>query len=90
MKKILVSVAVVSIVAVAAFNLNLNIQKHSDSLLSLAHTEALASGESGNSVKCYDKIHQSPGHVVVYCPSCSIIEGCEPDFLSYSSTCADY
>jgi len=52
MKKILVSVAAISIVTVAALNLNLNMQKDAANLLTLANTEALATPEYSTDYSC--------------------------------------
>lgn len=52
MKKILFSVAVVSIASVVGLNLNLNTQKSAENLLVLANTEALAQNEGGGR-QCY-------------------------------------
>lgn len=72
MKKMLFSVAVLSIVAVAALNLNLNAQKHSDSLLTLANSEALASGESGSYLFCYKTLQYEEGAKTQKCIECVI------------------
>ncbi|MEA4840244.1 MAG: NVEALA domain-containing protein [Bacteroidales bacterium] len=45
MKKTFASFAIMSIVAVIAFNLNLNTKNDINNVLTLANTEALASGE---------------------------------------------
>jgi len=45
MKKIFVSIAVVSILAIIALNVNINIHKGTNNSLTLANAEALADGE---------------------------------------------
>jgi len=52
MKKILFSVAAMSIVALLAFNLNLNTQKDAANLLTLENAEALAETEYSTDYSC--------------------------------------
>jgi len=46
-KKILGGIIFVAIMAIATFNINLNLENSKQSLLTLANIEALAQGESG-------------------------------------------
>lgn len=86
MKKRILSVAIVTAVAVAAgwnFNQSKNEVELSD--LALANVEALASGEDGTGV-CYNTITSKEGARVRYCPTCSWEDGTDP-WYAISSKC---
>jgi hypothetical protein len=56
-KKIFGGIAVVAIAAVAAWNVNINMNTSNLSDVSLINIEALANNESGNTSGCYSTVH---------------------------------
>lgn len=61
-KKIFGSIAVLAIVAMATFNIDLNFNQQSDmSLLALTNVEALAQSESGGTVYCQKVCYKVSG-----------------------------
>lgn len=86
-KKITGAVAVFAIVAMAAFNINVN---NNDELsgMTLANIEALASGETGESGtgECWKTITEQAGSRVLYCGSCKWMDGAK-SWVSGKGTC---
>lgn len=75
MKKIFVSVAILAITAVAAFNVNFNCQEDSVATLGIANVEALANDESVAGKTCYKSITTKASSQVIYCGTCTWVPG---------------
>lgn len=77
-KKIFGGILAVAIAALAAVNVNINNESEDAlSALSLANVEALASGEEeeDEGKTCYNSITTKEGSQVLYCQSCSWVDG---------------
>lgn len=87
-KKILGGFTIAFIAAVAAFNINFNMNENNElSAISLANVEALADGEGGDGgQKCWKTITSKEGSQVLYCGTCSWVSGTF-SWVSGSSTC---
>jgi len=78
-----------AIVAVAAFDLNLNMNK-SDKLssLALANIEALAQNESSIKKECWKSVTTKENTQVFYCGTCSWVPGTY-SWTSGTDTCSE-
>ena len=76
-KRILGAVAVIAIVAMAAFNMNVSADNSDFSALTLSNVEALASGEADSKkYKCYSILDGSGQSIS--CSTCQMASGTPP------------
>jgi len=87
MKKILISVAIIAIAAVAAFNVNFYSQENSLAKIGLANVEALADGESVSGETCYNTITTLESSWILYCGTCTYLKNSTKTLTSGKGTC---
>ena len=85
-KNFLFAAIVVAVIGAAGLVESINAKTESEIALD-ENVEALASGESTETIKtCYETITSKEGSMVLYCPVCDFIPGTDT-WYTISSTC---